>query len=399
MPKAVLSHKQFCMILYVYLIGASMIFVPEIGFAGKDAWISTILATVGGIFLLTVWLFLQRKFPGMSLIQYGIKLLGPWIGYPIGIYLVFVMFIISTLIIEDLVIITSIIMLPNTPTIVIRASFITVAIYSCYKGIESIARMCELAIIPLSLLIIILPVLQWEAIGVAVLRPVWIINWKGVMVGTINSLVFPFAEVLIPAMLLPFVSADKKAGKFYLLSVLLAGAMLLIRTLIALMALGPDLTARLTVPMVSLFRLIELGIFLNRVEGLLLGIWYIGLLMKLSITVYAGTLGLAQIIGVKRLENLWLPMAAVTFFVSLSRYPTLADFGFFSFYVLPFLALPGELLYPPILGIVYWLRSKLKPGTVDQFNQGHDKFSKGEIRKKTVQRPNIDHSSGEGNGD
>jgi len=370
MPNVVLSHKQFFFIVYVYLIGASMIFVPEIQLAGKDAWISTILATLGGMALLAAWLYLQRKFPGLSLVQYGIKLLGPWFGYPVGLYLVTVMFLVATLITEDMVLLTSLVMLPNTPDLVIRATFILVATYACYKGVESIARMCELVFIPLTLLMLVLPIFQWHNIGVAVFRPVWVINWYGVMVGTANSLVFPFAEVLIPAMLLPFVTIEKETEKYYLLSVAAAGVLLLIRTLIALMALGPSLVPRLSVPMISLFRLVELGMFFNRIEGLFLGVWYIGLLLKLAITMYAGVLGLAQLVGIKRLENLWIPVAMALFFVSLIRYPTFADFGFFSFYVLPFLALPGEILYPIILVLVSWVRGRLKPVSVDRLNQG-----------------------------
>lgn len=46
MPKAVLSPKQFALIVYIYLLGNSMIFLPEMLFAEKDTWISTLLGTL-----------------------------------------------------------------------------------------------------------------------------------------------------------------------------------------------------------------------------------------------------------------------------------------------------------------------------------------------------------------
>ena len=368
MPKAVLSHKQFAIILLVYQLGASVLFIPEALFAGKDAWISTILGTIISVVLLAAWLHLQRKFPGMSLIQYGIKIMGPWIGYPAGFILVYLLFVIATLIVEDMAILASIIMLPNTPPGVVRLSFILVAVYACYKGIESIARICELVFALLILIILLLPIMEYGQLGVGVFQPVDVIDWYGVAVGTVNALTFPFAEVLVPAILLPFVSIDRESEKYYYIMVLIAGGLLFIRTIMGLMIFGPELLSRFTLPMIAIFRAINLGVFLNRVEGIFLGIWYLGLLLKLAITLYAGVLGFSQIFGIKRLENLWLPVAVLLFFVSETRYPNPIEFGYFSFYVLPFLAIPGEVLWPFALVIVNWLRGRLKPAAINKFD-------------------------------
>jgi len=372
LPKVVLSHKQFALIIYVYLIGASMIFVPELLFAGKDAWISTLLGSGVSITLLAIWLHLQRKYPGLSLVQYGIKILGPWLGYPIGFYIVFIIFVISNFIVEDLVLLTTLIMLPNTPEMLIEATFILVAIYACYKGVETIGRFCELAYLPLTLLIFVLPLLQWQEIGVQVFQPILQINWRGVMVGTVNALVFPFAEVMVPVILLPYVTPAKESEKYYLLMPIAAGVILLARTGLVLMALGPEIATRITIPLVALFRVISLGTFLNRVEGLFLGIWYIGLLGKLIISLYAGVLLLSQLTGVRRLENLWLPVGAILLFVTHIRFPTFAEFHYSGFFVLPLMALPVELIYPILLLVVNWVKEKLQPGAVENFNQGQE---------------------------
>lgn len=371
MPKPVLSPKQFALITFVYMIGASMVFVPEMLFAEKDAWISTLLGCLISVLLMAVWLRLQRRYPGLSMVQYGIKILGPWLGYPLGLYLLFLMAVVSNFIVEDMVLLTHTIMLPSTPEMVLELTFIAVAVYACYKGVETIGRMCELVWIPLALLILVLPLLEWKEIGVQVFQPLFKINWRGVLTGTLNGLVFPFGEVMVPAIFLPYVREDKGAEKLYLLAPLAAGALLLIRTGLTLMALGPELGNRLTLPVVILFRLVEFGEFLNRVEGAFLGIWYIGLLMKLVITIYAVVLGLAQLTKVLRLENLWLPFAAVLFFATHIRYPTHSEFHFSTFYAFPILALPGEVLCPVLLLAISWLRDKLKPVSVDQANQGH----------------------------
>ena len=361
MPKVVLSHKQFAIILYVYILGASVLFIPEATRAGKDSYLSTIFATVIGMMVLAAWLYLHRKYPEKSLIQAGIKIVGPWIGYPVGFYLAYIIFLVAMLIIEDMAILASIIMLPNTPPGVIRLSFIFVAVYACYKGVESIARMCELVLLPMTLLVLVLPILEFEQLGVGVFQPVYIIDWFGVLMGTVSALSFPFAEIVAPVMLLPFVSQDKESEKYYHLAIFAAGVLLLIRTLVGLMLFGPDLLNRFTLPIIAIFRALELGIFFNRLEGLFLGLWYIGLLLKLSITLYAGVLVLSQLFGIKRMENLWIPISALLFFGGQNRFMNLAEFGFFSAFVKPFISLPGEILWPLLLVSMHWLKGRLKP--------------------------------------
>lgn len=372
MPKAVLSPKQFALIVYIYLLGNSMIFLPEMLFAEKDTWISTLLGTLFGVLLLAVWLRLQQRYPDLTLFQYGIKILGPWLGYPLGFCLIFLMFIVSSFVVETMVIFTHSIMLPNTPEMVIEISFILVVVYACYKGIEAIGRMCELVWLPLTLLILVLPLLEWKEIGVQVFLPLFKINWRGVFTGAFSSFMFPFAEVLAPVVLLPYVKAEKKAQRYYLLAPLAAGILMLIRTMLALMVLGPELTNRMPMPVIALFRIIELGEFLNRVEGAFLGFWYMGLLMKLVITLYAAVLGLAQLTMVRRLENLWVPFAATLFFASDIRFPTFAEFHFSYFNLFPLLALPFKVLYPCLLLLVSGLRNKSKPTSVDQVDKGHN---------------------------
>src|SRR5690554_6353484 len=111
MPKPVLSHKQFAAVLFVYVVGSSLLYIPEINFAGKDAWISTLLGACVGLVVLALWLRLARRHPGKSPVQICIKVLGPAFGYPLGFYLVLLLFIVATLILQNVVYLNTIIVL------------------------------------------------------------------------------------------------------------------------------------------------------------------------------------------------------------------------------------------------------------------------------------------------
>ena len=369
MPKGVISHKQFSAILFIYLFGASVLFIPEAMWAGKDSWLSTLIGSLLGLLVLAGWLKLVRLHPGKSPIQVIIKVLGPVFGYPIGFYLVLIFFVIGALIVQDLIILVETAVLRNTPPSVIRGSFILVAVYACYKGVESIGRLCELIVLPVTLLVLVVPILDAQHFDLSVLQPVLHIHWGGVLTGTLNALVFPFAETLMPMMLYPYTTPDAKAERYYYLAYAGVAILLIKRTLIGLMIFSPALVEHMTLHFYSVFRRVALGQFFDRIEGLFLGLWLFGLLLKMTITLYITALALAQLTGVRRLQNLWLPLAGLTFVLSAIMFPDTMEFSWFSFKVLPFLALPGEALLPFLVLLAHIVKSRLSPGSVDQANQ------------------------------
>lgn len=364
MPKPVLSHKQFAAILYVYVLGSALIFIPEAYFAGKDAWISTLLGSVVSMLVLAAWLRLARRHPGKSPVQIGTRVLGPVFGYPLGLYFLLVIFVVAVLIVQNMILLNTIIILRRTPMNIIRLTLVATALYACYKGIETIGRLCELLFLPLTLLVFALVFLDYPQLSIQNLQPLWQINWQGVLVGAFNSLAFPFAEIMIPVMLLPNVSQDREAGKYYFLVLAAAGILLLGRTVLGIVIFSAPILELISLPFFSLFRHVALGQFLDRTEGLFLGIFYLGILIKLIITMYALALGIAQVFGVRRLQNLWLPLGFLVVLMSHTMFPNSWDYHYFAGMVHTIFALPIELVYPFLLVGADAVRGWLQPRPV-----------------------------------
>lgn len=368
MPKAVLSHKQFCAILFCYVIGSSLMYLPEGSYAGKDAWISTIISSLLGFMILAAWLRLARRHPGKSPIQIGIKVLGTVPGYILGLYLILIFFTVATLIMQNMINLSRLIVLRTTPVTVIRITFLAVALFACFKGVESIGRLCELVFLPLTFMVLILPVLELPQWSFDAFQPLLKIAWPHVLVGTLNASVFPFAESLMPMMLFPYISQDRESDRYYYLVLAAASVMLLMRTVLALMVFPASIIQLLVMPFFALFRQVSLSQFFDRSEGLFLGIFVFGLLIKLIITVYVIGLGLGQLFAVRRLQNIWLPLGLVLVTVSCTMYPNFRDFSYFAFMVFPVFAAPGELLYPFLLVAADAVRGRLQPRPVNKVN-------------------------------
>ncbi|MDD4658607.1 MAG: endospore germination permease [Eubacteriales bacterium] len=366
MPKQVLSPKQFAAILYIYVLGAALLFIPEAYFAGKDAWISTLLGSAISMLVLAAWLRLARRHPGKSPVQIGIKVLGPVFGYPLGLYSLLIIFVIAALIVQNMVLLNNIAILRKTPIDIIRITLVATALYACSKGIETIGRICELMFLPLTLLVFSLAFLDYPQLSVRNLQPLWQINWRGVLVGTLNSLAFPFAEIFTPAMLLPNVTPEGKGEKYYYLVLAVAGILLLGRTLLGIVIFSAPILELIAVPFFSLFRHVAFGQFFDRTEGLFLGLFYFGILIKLIISLYALALGTAQIFGVRRLNNLWLPLGFLVVLMSHTMFPNDRTFYYFASMVHTIFALPIELIYPLLLVGADVVRGRLQPGPVEK---------------------------------
>lgn len=347
----VISPRQFFYIIISFIIGSASLFVPEI-IAGKDAWISTIAATLIGSFMLLVIIHLQDKFKGLTIVEYSELLLGKILGKILSFFFLFNIFLVSVLIIEDLVILFAIAIIPETPHIVYSSGLVLLVAYAIYSGIESIGRLAELYVFPLILLLLILPLLSIEYLDFTMLLPIYSDGLKPIIAGTIASLTFPFAEVAMLAMILPAVQGGKENTPYYMLGYFIAGFLLLLRTIVAISTFSADIVSKLQLPIFQVYRLIDVGEFLNRVEGLFIFIWILGFFTKLLASFYGLILGFGQVFNLKDKHSLIIPVSLVFIFMSHFLFPSTGFFLYFDLFILPFITIGMCVFYPLLLLIL-----------------------------------------------
>ena len=344
----VLSPRQFFFIIISFIIGSASLFVPEI-IAGKDAWISTILSTLIGAVILLIIVHLQNKFKGLTIVEYSELLLGKLLGKLLSTLFIFNAFLISLLIIEDLVILFGIAIIPGTPHIVYRSGIVLLVAYAIYSGIESIGRLAELYVFPIIILLLFLPLLTIHLLDFTMLLPVLSDGIKPVIAGSIASLTFPFAEVAMLAMILPAVTSGPKNTSYFILGYFLAGGLLTIRTIVAISIFSADVVGKLQLPIFQVYRLVAIGEFLNRIEGLFIFIWILGFFTKLMASLYGVVLGIGQIFNMKDKQSLIIPVSLLVIFISGFMFPSTVFFVYFDIFILPFITISMNILFPLLL--------------------------------------------------
>jgi spore germination protein KB len=216
------------------------------------------------------------------------KYWGKLLGGLINLYYLFFFFILCCLVLSDVYYFGKITM-PETPGYIFIIFFLVPAIYAVKLGVENIARLSEftipiLAISYCLLFTLVLPKMDFEN-----LVPIMSDGIKPVLGGALPNMNFPYGQMLPIAFYYKYTTSDSKGNKFIkygFWAVLGATILLTFRSIVSITTFDESTLKTLTFPPFSSIRLIEVGDVLERLDALLLAIFYGTTFLKFVITYY-----------------------------------------------------------------------------------------------------------------
>ncbi|MDF2652576.1 MAG: spore gernimation protein, partial [Paenibacillus sp.] len=265
------SSRQMATLFLSFLTGSAIVNIPAplTGAAKNAAWMSLWMANGLGMLLLSCILYLYRKYPEMTLIQYS-RLA---IGRVLTVILVIPFFLLSFMLLANIVVdiggFFKSTMMRETPTYVFHLLVLFTAALTVRSGIEVMARMFTLLLITIFIFSAIVMLLTLPAYRVELLMPLFPKGFKPVLHGAYIAYGFPYAELILFSMVLPFVRKDQEPlGKFMFTSLLISGFSLTLVIVCTIMALGP-MAGNIKYSLFTLARLIELAEIIERVESVI----------------------------------------------------------------------------------------------------------------------------------
>ncbi|WP_342566450.1 endospore germination permease [Paenibacillus sp. FSL R7-0345] len=312
-----ISSYQLFAITFLYQLGTTIIF----GFAagtGRDAWIVTVLSSIAGMIIISMYIALMKMNPGLTLVEWFPRQFGKWIGIPIAwLYPLSFLFDAGRGIgaLRDLVPTT---LLPKTPPVVIVVAFLLVLIYGLYLGIENVARLGEI-LTPLILILFgleIVLLLNSHIIEFKLLLPVLWDGWAPVL----NS-VYPegisqtYGESIALAMIWTLANRQKKVWKITIAATILASIFFLVSDLLAITVFGDAFLKRSIYPLYSLTGMVNIGGFITNLNPFVVVYFISTAFIKLYIKILAALLGFKVLLKLKSIRPLILPAAACTLII------------------------------------------------------------------------------------
>lgn len=326
MEKGKISPRQAAQLTFITMVATAILFVPNfsVSWAGRDAWIASILGALFGLVTLALVVWLGNKHRGQTIFSYAETILGKWLGKLVAFGYIWLFVKIAAISAREFGDFMSTAFMPNTPISVFIFSLIFLAAWAALAGLEIIARMNEFVIIlvvTFLLGILLLSTPNWEPVN---LLPVLNAGIRPILETVIMAEVWK-SETIVLAILLPFLTRPKRAFLYGTAATLGAGALMTIGIAGVLAVFGPELVVNIRFPIHHFTRTIAITQILTRFEVIVMITWVAGVFIKTSFFYYLAALGTAQLFGISQYRPLVLPLGVFIAALSITLFENVVE--------------------------------------------------------------------------
>ncbi|GAB6138533.1 GerAB/ArcD/ProY family transporter [Halanaerobaculum tunisiense] len=276
--------------------------------AGRDGWLSLILAYAIGMIIGLILIKLGSYFPNKTLVQYLPDVLGKFLGKSIGLIWILSFWLLTAIVHRENAEIIKFFM-PQISSSSIIIMTVLLNIYILKKGFKIFARIAEL-LIPMMIISILLGIFFIiPEMELKRLTPIIEMGFSPVLKGIPRQLAFVMQTILFMGFWFPRLNNKKKGTSIFLAGLSISGILLTSLVVATIAVLGPKLIVKLTVPALYLFHGTIFIVF-----------WVISTFVQTLVFFYPSVIGLAQWLNLKDYKFLILPMSIIT--VTLALLPS-----------------------------------------------------------------------------
>lgn len=320
--KEQISSLQMAVLFFSFMTGSSIVNIPGplIGYANNGAWISLLLSITAGVFFLSCILYLYRKFPELTFIETSRSLVGIWVTILLAIPFISFQFHMTSGIVLDIGLFLTSSMMRQTPLELFILSIFVVIALTVRSGIETIVRMIFVPMFSVLCFIILILILSGTNYEIDHLLPIMPDGIKPVILGAYFSYGFPYVELVLMAMLLPYVRKDERSQliKGMYLALFVNGFFLITVTLSTILVFGPMAGER-KYSMFEVARTIDLFEVVQRIESLIGISLILTSFIKATITMFILNLTLTKLFKLQDDRILIFPLSLVCYLFSLHQ--------------------------------------------------------------------------------
>ncbi|CAG7655939.1 endospore germination permease [Paenibacillus allorhizosphaerae] len=356
-----ISVRQFSVLIAFFTIGTTILIIPA-GLAieaKQDAWIASIVGVVAMLLVVLLYNSLGKRIPNVSLVQYNDILFGRWAGKIVSLLLVFFAFIGSSTLLFYVGNFMTTQVMPDTPIQFINMLFISIVVMGLRLGLETLARAAEIFFPWFVMLFLVLFLFLVPEIELPKMQPVFESGAKPILKAALSLVATASFTQIVMLMIIPVhVTNPDKARKAYYVSTLIGGAFIILVTFLCISVLGVDTTSRNVYPSYALTKKISIGHFVERIESLMAGLWFMSIYFKMTLYFYACTIGIAQMLKLKDYRPLCLPLGMIVVVFSLVVYPNVTYMAHWDSTVyIPYATSIG-LLLPLLMLVISFFKEK-----------------------------------------
>jgi spore germination protein KB len=351
--------------MYPTIIATGILLVPAITtrHAKQDMWLSPLWASFIGFLTVYIAVQLNHLYPKKTLIEYSEEILGKFLGKAVGLIFLFYFLQANGIIIREYGEFVVGNFLTYTPLVMVMGSMILVCSFAVRSGVEVIARLAEMIMPVVIILILTNIVLLIPDMEVANMFP---IMERGI-IPSLKGAVIPvgwFSEFILIAFLLPYIADRNNGKKWGMISVTAVMLTLSFINIAVLFVLG-GITSRFVYPAISAVRYISIADFLEHIEAIVMALWVAAVFLKIAVFYYALVLGTAQWLNLSDYRPIVFPMGFLLLLFAVWSAPNLMELTHFLGTSSPFYRISIQTAIPLLLLFIAKWRKR-----TNNLNQG-----------------------------
>ncbi|WP_141431004.1 GerAB/ArcD/ProY family transporter [Bacillus sp. 03113] len=363
MEKAKISVTQLFALMFLFEMGTAI--VVSLGSqAKKDAWLAILLGLCGGIILFFIYYFLFRRYPNLPLTAYTRKIFGQYLGWIIGLlYVVYFLYLSARNLRDfgDLLLSST---MQKTPLLAINILIIVAICYVLYLGIEVLGRTAEVFFLILIILGVVGNFLVFVSgnINFENLLPFLENGWKPILKTAFPlTTFFPFSEMMIFTMLLPYLNKSDLVKKVWLSALISSGLIVSFTSALNIAVLGDEKVEKSTFPLLSTIGTVNLFEFIQRLDSIVVVTMLITMFFKIAIYIYGAAIGAADLFQLKNYQRILFPFGVIVTFLSMAIASEFSEHIEEGQKIVPnYLFIPLHIIIPLLMLIVAYIRSRLR---------------------------------------
>lgn len=356
MKKEVLTDKQAISLMVLSLTGSSFVVLPGMQ-AGRDVWISKIMAIILILPFMYIYNKLMDKFPHKSLFDIFKIVFGKVLGNIINVLYIWYFFYLGVLELRIFGDIIQTVSIPETP-IIFPVIFVSILCMVVAKyGIEVMGNWCETIIIVIATIIIVTVGFLVKDMDIDNLRPVLYDGWGPVLKGTILIFSFPYGESIIFTAVFTNIIGKHKS-KVYFLGTLIQGIMGIIVYLSTILTIGDNLARQSYFPGFIAISHVNVGNFIQRVDIVVPLVFIFGGVIKTSMCILVSSKGIANVFNFKDYNFIIMPITFIMFSTFILNFQNIFQSSRWIIDIYPMYSIPFQVIFPILLYVTMMVKGK-----------------------------------------
>lgn len=345
--KVTINQAMFSVVLFNF--GSSVVMGVNTD-VNQDAWIAILVAALISVPLFFMYSRMLQLFPGKNLFQTAELLFGTVGGKIIAVLFTWYALHLAALVLRNFSEFTQVSTMPTTPQLPIMILMMLTAVYLARSGMAAIGKWSIIASMFILFVVFFTVAASIHQMKIVDLLPILSSPPEKLVKASMQVFAFPFGETVLFLCLGDSLDRNTGSSKMFMRALVIVLIIFLLVFLRNLTLLGNSLMNASYFPSYVTVRIIEVGDFLERIEGSISSNFLLAGIVKITVCLLAAGKGLASIFRLRNGATLLFPVGMLALaFCAMLYHSTMEMFAFIQIYF--YYALPFQVILPFIIWI------------------------------------------------